>query len=93
MRRGRDLLGALGEKLDIPREALPHGFALALSGGREMTVWGCRRILSYDEAEIVVLVQGRALRIKGERLFCSAFGEGAVTVTGKIDTLLLGEKA
>ncbi len=87
MRRGRDFIEALSEKLDIPRESLPGGFALALSGEREMTVWGCRRILSYDEGEIAVLVGKRTLHVKGKSLFCSAFGEGAVTVTGEIDTL------
>ena len=92
MRRGRDFLTALGEKLDIPREALPCGFALALSGDGEMTVWGCRRILSYNEGEIVLLVGKRTLRVCGAALFCSAFGSGAVTVTGKIDSLAFLEE-
>lgn len=89
MRRGRDFLGALSEKLDIPREALPGGFALALSGGRELTVWGCERILSYDEEEIALLAGGRTLHVRGSALLCSAFGEGSVTVTGEILSLAL----
>ena len=92
MRRGRDFLLALGEKLDIPREVLPGGFALALSGEREMTVWGCSRILSYHEREILLLVGRRTLRVSGTALFCSAFGEGAVTVTGKIAALAFVEE-
>ncbi len=92
MRKGRDLIGALGEKLDIPREALPGGFALALSGQSELTVWGCRRILSYSEQEIVLLPGKRRLHIEGDRLLCRAFGEGAVTVTGRIEAMRFEEE-
>lgn len=89
MRRGRDFMDALSEKLDIPREALPHGFALALSGERELTVWGCRHILSYSAEEILLSLGARRLRVSGEGLLCAAFGAGAVTVTGEILTLSL----
>ena len=92
MRRGRDFIGAISEKLDIPRESLPGGFALALSGEREMTVWGCQRILAFDEGEIVLLVGKKVLRVLGKTLFCAAFGEGAVTVTGEIATLSFEER-
>lgn len=91
MRRKRDLIGALGERLDIPREALPGGFAIALSGDRELTVWGCRHILSYSESEIVLLPGKRVLRVVGKDLLCSAFGAGAVTLTGQIEALHFGE--
>ncbi len=87
MRRERDIMGSLCEKLDIPRETLPHGFALALSGQRELTLWGCQRILSYSAEEIVLSVGARTLRVTGKELLCTAFGAGAVTVTGEIDTL------
>ncbi len=87
MRRGRDFMEALCEKLDIPREALPHGFALALSGERELTLWGCRRILSYSAEEIVLSVGVRTLHVTGKGLLCAAFGAGAVTVTGEIHAL------
>lgn len=87
MRKHRDLLGALGEKMDIPREALPGGYALAMSGERELTLWGCTRILSYGEQEVVLRMGRRTLRIGGMGLLCSAFGAGSVTVTGEIRTL------
>ncbi len=87
MRRGRDFMDALSEKLDIPREALPHGFALALSGQRELTLWGCQHILSYCAEEILLSVGTRTLCVQGRGLLCAAFGAGAVTVTGEIATL------
>ena len=49
MRKKKELLARIGERLDIPREALPGGFGLTLSGQNELTVRGCRRILHYGE--------------------------------------------
>ena len=87
MRRGRHLMDALSEKLDIPREALPHGFALTLSGQRELTLLGCRHILTYSEEEILLSMGRRTLRVGGRGLLCASFAAGALTVTGEIDTL------
>ena len=80
-------MDALSEKLDIPREGLPHGFALALSGQCELRLFGCRHILSYSDVEITLSLGARTLRVTGRRLLCAAFGAGAVTVTGEIDAL------
>lgn len=91
MRKDKDLLGAIGARLDIPREALPFGFALALSGRRELTVWGCESILSYGDREIRLLLGGLPLAILGEGLLCTAFSGSALTVTGKIGTLRFEE--
>ncbi len=87
MRKKRELMDVFGEKLDIPRELLPGGFALSLSGREELTVRGCRRILAYSEERIVLLLGKTALAIQGRRLLCSAFEAGAVVVKGSIDTL------
>ena len=84
MRGKKDLYALIGAKLDIPREALPFGFALALSGRRELTVWGCEGILAYSEQEICLLVGGRTLVVEGEALLCTAFSRTALTVTGEI---------
>ena len=87
MRRGRDLMDVLSEKLDIPREGLPHGFALAMSGQCELRLFGCRHILSYSAEEIALSLGARTLHVRGRRLLCAAFGAGAVTVTGEIESL------
>ena len=91
MRQKKDLLARFGERLDIPREALPGGFGLTLSGENELTVRGCRRIVRYGVNEIVLGVGATALTVSGERLLCAAFGAGCVTVTGRIVSLTLGE--
>lgn len=89
-RRG-DFLARFGARLDIPREALPGSFGMTLSGQNELVVRGCKRILSYQKEEISLALGKTALRILGEELFCSAFGAGCVTITGKIVSLSFGE--
>lgn len=79
-----DLLARFWAKLDIPREALPGGFGVALSGQRELVVRGCKKILSYGDEKIELAVAKIKLVIEGEELLCSAFGAGAVTVVGKV---------
>ena len=89
MRKKRTWIGALGERLDIPRELLPGGFFLTLSDSHEAIVRGCRRILSYGEREIVLSLGGQRLAIRGQGLLCSAFEAGCVTVRGNISQLSL----
>ena len=84
MRRKKGFFTRFGEKLDIPREALPGGFGLSMSGQNELTVRGCRRILSYG-ADCISLSLGRVvLSVRGTELLCTVFEAGSVTVQGQI---------
>ena len=90
MRKKKELLARIGERLDIPREALPGGFGLTLSGQNELTVRGCRRILHYGEDCIRLSLGKTVLSVMGEGLLCTAFGGGTVTVGGHICGILFG---
>lgn len=92
MRGKKDFFTKLGEKLGLPREGLPGGFSAFFSGGNEVTVRGCRRILRY-EAEIITLAVGkkREISVHGTGLICTAYNEETVTVTGDITALTLTE--
>ena len=57
---------------------------VVLCGQRSVTLYNCQRILFYSPCEIRLLVAKRALSITGERLYCSSFTGGTVTVEGKI---------
>jgi len=92
MPRSRDLLSNFSKRLDIPREALPGGFGLTLSGESELTVRGCKRILSYGSELICLRVGKTRLFVRGKGLFCTSFGAGCVTVSGRIMSLALGEE-
>ena len=84
MRRKKELFARFGERLDIPREALPGGFGLSMSGQNELTVRGCRKILSYGADRISLSLGRVVLLIEGEGLLCTVFEAGSVTVQGFI---------
>ena len=84
MRRKKGLFARLCERLDIPREALPGGFGLSMSGQNELTVRGCRRILSYGADRISLSLGRVTLLVEGEGLLCTVFEAGSVTVQGHI---------
>ena len=88
MQEKKHLLGGLARHLAIPPEVLPGGFGLSLSGRRELTVWGCRRILTYGTDRIGLLLGGGlALTVEGEGLLCTVFRAGSVTVEGSVEAL------
>ena len=91
MTKKRDLLGRLAAGLDIPREALPGGFLMTLSGQEELVVHGCRRILRYGQEEMALLLTEKCLCVRGKGLTCTAFGAGAVTVRGVIFSVCFEE--
>ena len=88
MQEKKRVFGGLSRYLDIPSEALPGGFGLSLSGRRELTARGCRRILSYGTERISLLLGGGAvLAVEGDGLLCTVFRAGCVTVEGRITAL------
>lgn len=91
MRDKKDFFTRLGEKLDIPREGLPGGFSVFLTGENEAVVRGCRKILCYEADLISLSVGKKTLLIRGRDLFCSVYGAGAVTVVGRISEISLEE--
>ncbi len=87
MPKKKEILAALGSRLDIPPALLPGDFSLFMTGQREVTVMGCRRILFYSDIEIHLQVAKKTLTVKGEGLLCTAFGAGSVTIAGHIVAL------
>ena len=77
----------LSRNLDLPCEAMPGGFGLTLSGTGQLTLRGCRRILAYAPECIRLSVGRRAVAVRGERLLCTVFEAGSVTVEGRIDAI------
>lgn len=91
MRKQKDFFTRIGKILDIPHGGSPGGFSVFLVGDGEAVVRGCRKILCY-EAELISLSVGKKiLMIRGSDLFCSTYGEGAVTVVGRIAGIALEE--
>ena len=87
MPKKRDFLARIGAKLDIPREALPGGFGLFMSGQNEIIVRGYRKILRYGREEIELSLGKTRLNIEGEDLFCTLLTAESVTICGNIHRL------
>ena len=60
------------------------GELVVLRGRRGVTVYGCRRILSYSPCEIKLALERAALVVTGSELYCSSFAAGTVTVEGRV---------
>lgn len=80
----RDLLSRFGARLDLPREALPGGFSILLSGQGELCARGRVRILSYNEEEITILLEKRRVRVVGKALFCASFEKENIRIIGTV---------
>ena len=91
MRKGKDFFDRFGERLDIPRAALPGGFSLSLSGQGELLVEGCRRISEYGDTKIRLLLSNTELEIKGEALLCTSFVGERLVICGRICSLAFEE--
>ena len=66
-------------------DSVPHNRGLVvLRGQRAVTVYGCRKILSYSPCEIRLCVEKCELSVIGEALLCTCFSAGSATVEGYI---------
>lgn len=84
MSEKKDFLARFGGRLDLPREALPGGFSLLLSGQEEICVRGRARILSYSEDEMLLLLGKRKIRVWGKKLFCASFEKENMRIIGTV---------
>lgn len=57
---------------------------VVMEGGRRAKIYGCRKILVYSPTEIRLSLAKEELCVIGERLFCSSFSAGTVTVEGLV---------
>ncbi len=81
------LFSRLCARLDIPADLTAGGLRLDLRGRRNLTVHGCRRILSVSPTAVCLALPAETLTVCGEGLICTAYLAGAVGVEGRIDTL------
>ncbi len=78
------LYGLAGELFEVPSGALPGGWSVTVTDGREAYVTGCRAILSYDTEAIKIDAGAVYLHIEGDGLDISRYGDLEITVRGSI---------
>lgn len=88
-REGRGFLEYLAVKAALPSDVVAKDFRMEMRGRHTLFLHGCRRILKYSPQEMVMEAKGITVCVTGERLVCSTFHDGTVTVDGLLHGLLL----
>lgn len=74
-------------KLDCLRwsaERFVGGDTAVLRGEEAAIVYGCCRILKYEETRVCLARRNGRISVWGEGLLCTSFSAGTVTVEGRI---------
>jgi len=83
--------GLLGRiKARYAEEGVPSRDTVVLCGQRSVVIYSCQKILFYSPLEIRLQVAKRSISVMGERLYCSSFSGGTVTVEGRIQSVSYG---
>jgi sporulation protein YqfC len=82
-------LEMLAAKASLPSDSLAGEARIELRGRNTLFMQGCRRILKYSPEEMVMAAKGFAVIVKGERLVCSTYHDGAVSIDGMIASVEL----
>ncbi len=82
----------LALKTALPADLLAGEMRIEVRGRNILFLQGCRRILSYAPEEIKLAAEQCDICIGGERLICSSFYGGTVTVEGRICSVEYREK-
>lgn len=73
-----------GSLFETPSGAVPGGWSVTLTDGREAYITGCRAILSYDETTVVIDAGETHIRIAGEGLDISRYCDREIVVRGSV---------
>lgn len=85
MKKARDYLERLSERLELPRTVTAGLPQTVISGFREVSIDLQQGLLAYSETEIVVAVSCGSISVTGAGLGIRLMKEGRITITGDID--------
>lgn len=86
-----ELLARMGQRLDLPPEALGREAQVLLSGNRQLTVDGHRGLRRYGSERIEVRTQHACVCVDGLDLRVSFMNAGRMVIRGRIRALTLEE--
>ena len=72
---------------DVPAEMLSGGCFVEIRGRHRVSVRGCRRVILYSPAKVILKMKKEMLQICGKRLSCATYFAGAMAVEGIIDSV------
>ncbi len=76
-------------KMSVQNESLAESFTVSVAGDREVSVSGCKKVLTYEEDLIRIQTRECVVAVKGEALSLKSFHPGEMRITGRIDTLAI----
>lgn len=87
MKNGRKKEGSrgIGRRRRLSELMTLDGRLIEIRGRSRVTVFECRKILSYGTEEIVLCVADGTVAVYGEALLCVSYNAGCVSVEGRID--------
>ena len=86
-KKGRSFSGIkkfIEDKTELPSDILEGEFSVEIRERSVLYMRGCRRIIKYSPEEMIMAARGFEVRIRGERLICTSYNCGAITVEGDI---------
>ncbi len=82
--RKRGISEYLSTVSEIPSDAMCGEVRIELRGRYQLFLTGCRRIIKYSPELMVLAVKGDLLNVSGERLICTSYHGGTVSIEGNI---------
>lgn len=83
----RGFLEMLAVGAELSPDALAGEVRIELRGKNQLFVGGCRRIITYSPTLIVLAVKGDELSVVGDRLICTSYHSGTVSIEGAISSV------
>ena len=80
----------IATKTSLPSDILQGEFCLEIRGENTVMIQGCRRILKYSPGQMIVSTKKFDVTVRGERLICSTYHDGAICINGYIRGVDLG---
>lgn len=74
----------LSVKAELPSDVIAGDVRVELRGRHCLFIQGCRRIQKYSPEHITVNLRSDNMSVKGERLVCTSYHAGAVSIEGLI---------
>lgn len=86
----RGIVEYLSVKAELPSDALAGEVRIELRGKNSLFIGGCKRIITYSTRLIVLGIKGDVVSVKGERLICTSYHSGTVSIEGSILSVSFG---
>ncbi len=87
----RSFVEYLSAGAELSSDSLAGEVRIELRGKNLLFLGGCRRIVTYSPTLIVLSGKGDTVSIIGERLICTSYHGGTVSIEGAISSVSFGE--